>query len=329
MKRNAKFFIGRLIILFIFLFLFSLFFKKETKEENSKNITLLAKGEIKEEKDLTQSQKYCNFFPKRRREDYNPQLNEKAGIAVLFDKTGKENILYKKNTQEKLPIASLTKLMTAIVVFDNYDLENTVEVSQTAINAAEETGKLRPGERISIGGLLDLALMVSSNDAAQALSEVMGPEKFVKEMNKKAENIGLSNTHFSSAHGLETENYSTAEDLAMLTQYSIVHYPKIWKILGKQQTTITGTDPAGNEIVHSPNNTNKLLSQDYVLGGKTGYTEEAGDTMILAMESPGIADGNIVLVLLGLGVSERMPRIKNFYDWIMWGWNWGYFKNNQ
>lgn len=328
MKRNTKFFIGALFIVLVVLFVGSLFFKRETKQDNSESSTLLASGEKKTEKELSKNQQYCDFFPKRRRQDYNPELNEKAGIAVFFDKTGKENILYQKNIQEKLPIASLTKLMTAIVVIDNYDLNKTVEVSKSAVDAPEEVGRLKVGERMTIEGLLDLALMVSSNDAAQALAEVMGSEKFVQLMNKKAKEIGLLNTHFTSAHGFEPENYSTAEDLALLTQYSIIHYPQIWKILGTQQMTIVGTDPAGNSINHSPNNTNKLLGEDYVLGGKTGYTEEAGDTMILAMKAPGIAEGNIVLILLGLGVAERIPRNKNFYDWIVWGWNWGNFKNN-
>lgn len=327
MKKNIKFFIGGVLVILLVFFIASLFLKKEIRQGSSKDQTILLSEEVTKDTKFFKKQQYCDFFPKRRRENYNLQLNEKAGIAVFFDKKGEKNILYQKNIKEKLPIASLTKLMTAIIVFDNYDLDKVVEISKSAVDTPEEVGRLIVGEKISIWGLLNLALLVSSNDAAQALAEVIGPEKFVEMMNKKTQEIGLFNTHFSDAHGLSNGNYSTAEDLVLLTQYSIIHYPQIWKILRERQMTIIGTDSLGREIVHSPNNTNKLLGEDYVFGGKTGYTNEAGDTMILAMNSPGIVEGDIVLVLLGLGVAERIPRTKNFYDWVRWGWNWGELNN--
>ncbi len=327
MKTKIKFLI---ILGGVFLVCFLVFFlktRKEVTQRNFQSVSLISGTSKGENDDLLKSQQYCSFFPKRRREDYVFNANEKAGIAILFDKTGKKTILYQKNIKEKLSIASLTKLMSAIIVVENYNLDKIVEISRKAIDAPEEVGRLRPGEKITIRGLLELSLLVSSNDAAQALSEVMGEEKFIEKMNEKAKKIGLLNTHFVSAHGYEPENQSSAEDLALLTKYSIINCPVIWEILGEKQIIIKGTDASGGEIVHNLNNTNKLILEDYVLGGKTGYTEEAGDTMILAMKTPGIVEGNIVLVLLGLGIAERIPRMKNFYDWTVWGWNWGNLKS--
>lgn len=321
---NKKKYIILVVILFCGLFIFSLFFKRDIKQESNKSDSsklVSGGGEIN-----NIEQKYCNFFPKRRRLDYKPELNEKGAIAVFFDERGQKKVLYQKNKEKKMPIASLTKLMTAVIAVENYDLQKTVKVSKKAVATLEETGKLRPGERITIGGLLDLALLVSSNDAAAALAEQMGEEKFVKLMNKKAEEIGMKNTKFANPHGLDNKNnYSTAEDLAFLTQYSLIYYPRIWETLSKKQKIIRSEDHLGSSIEHCANNTNKLLAKDYVLGGKTGYTDKAGDAMILAMEAPGIAEGKVVLVLLGLGVAERIPRTENLYDWVMWGWDWGHF----
>ncbi len=324
---------SKILIVFcgVFLVVFLMFFfttKKEITQGNSPASSLVKNAKENRTKEILETQQYCSFFPKRRREDYVFNANEKAGMAVLFDRTGKETVLYQKNIDEKLPIASITKLMSAIVVLDNYDLDRVVEVSKKAVDAPEIVGKLKPGEKITIRGLLELSLIVSSNDAAQALAEVMGEEKFIEKMNEKAKEIGLLNTHFVSAHGYEPENQSSAKDLVLLAQYSRVNYPLIWEILSKKQATVIGSDPFGGEIIHNLNNTNKLLSENYVIGGKTGYTDEAGDTMILVMKAPGIVEGDVVLVLLGLGIAERIPKMKNFYDWIMWGWDWGNLKEN-
>ena len=336
MSKRIKIFIILIFVILGGIFFVSLFFKKSVKQENSKveSFVLAENNEnnggniLKDEKNkfsINSKLKYCNFFPKKRKK-YSLKLRDKAGIAVLFDRQGRTKILYQKNIKKRLPIASLTKMMTAMVVVDNYDLNKIVTVSKKAISTPEETGKLSPGEKISVKGLLDLALLVSSNDAAAALAEIMGEKKFVQLMNEKAEKIGLENTHFENPHGLNAKNhYSTAEDLVLLTHYSLVNYPQIWEILGEKQDVIKTYDPAGRIITHCPNNTNKLLGEDYVLGGKTGYTEEAGDSMILAMKAPGAAEGDIVLVLLGLGVAERIPRTKNLYDWLRWSWDWGEF----
>lgn len=330
MSKRAKIILIFLILFFWGGFIFSFFFEKEKKYSSlpDRKVISLKKEKGGEKNNVLEKNEketdYINFYPKRIRPDFKVELNEKSAIAIFFDEKGNEKILYEKDIDRQLPIASLTKMMTAIIVVENYDLNKTVTVSQKAVDTLEEVGRLRVGEKITIRGLLELSLLVSSNDAATALAEVMGEEKFVEKMNEKAKEIGLKNTYFADPHGLSEKSVSSARDLAILTEYSIIHHPEIWEILGKRQSVIKGYGPDGEEIIHNANNTNTLLSEDYVLGGKTGYTEEAGDTMILAMKAPGGVEGNVVLVLLGLGVAERIPRTKNLYDWVMWGWDWGH-----
>lgn len=324
MPKKLKIFLIVLTLIFWLGFISSFFLKKEIKveqKEKSKTAYLKRDSIVEEEKEVKKN--YINFYPRRIRPDFNVKLNEKSAIAVFFDEKGNEKILYQKDIDKKLPIASLTKLMTAMVVIDNYNLDQITTVSQRAIDTLEEVGRLHVGEKITIRGLLELSLLVSSNDAATALAEVMGEKKFVEKMNEKAKEIGLPNTYFTDPHGLSKDSVSSARDFAILTEYSILHYPEIWKILGKRQSIIKGY-AGGEEIVHIANNTNTLINEDCVLGGKTGYTEEAGDTMMLAMKAPGSVEGNVVLVLLGLGIAERIPRTKNLYDWVLWGWDWGH-----
>ena len=319
-----------LILLLIVLFvLFLLFFpfggkkeKKETKIIQEAEIVQEEGGGEEVERKL-KIMNFSTFFPVRSKEYYLPELREKSGIAILFTNQGKEEILYQKNIGERIPIASLTKLMSAMVVMDNCPLDQEIEVSREAVLTLGESGRLSPGEKISIKGLLDLALLVSSNDAASALAEIIGKEKFIDLMNKKTEEVGLKNTHFMNSHGLDEKNhYSTASDLALLIQYSIVHYPEIWEVLGTKEKDVIGKDNLGREILHHCRNTNKLLSEKGVLGGKTGYTEDAGDCMILAMEAPGKVRGNIAVVILGVSFGERIPKAKQLYDWIRSAYVW-------
>jgi len=146
-------------------------------------------------------------------------------------------------------------------------------------------------------------------------------------MNEKAKEIGLSNTYFVNPHGLDEDdhknNVSSAYDLAVMTQYSLLHYPKIWEILGQSEKNVIGYGLAGKEMVHYARNVSaELLLRDDILGGKTGYTEDAGETMIVAMKAPGIVKGNIAIVLLGVGIGERIPKSIQVYNWLYNAYIW-------
>lgn len=310
MRKILIFLILILIIAFIGFFIFFPFSGEEEKKEAIQSVVIAQKEEIK-------IIDFSTFFPVKSEEYSLPEIGEKAGIAILFTTSGRKEILYQKNIDDRLALASLTKLAAAMVVIDNYPLDKEVEVSKEAILTLGESGRLSPGEKMSVASLLDLTLLVSSNDAASALAEIIGKEKFIGLMNKKIEEIGFKNTHLMNPHGLDEENhYSTASDLALMTQYSIIHYPEIWEILGTREKDVFGKDNLGREILHHCRNTNKLLSEDGVLGGKTGYTEDAGDCMILAAKAYGEMKGNLVLVLLGMEYPNRIPKTKQLYDWL-------------
>jgi len=315
MRRISILIILLLIILFILLFVFFPFGEK--KEGGVNQVVLKEQG----------GGERAESFPIRNPQEPEINLGEKAGIAVLFTPEGKEKILYKKNINERLPFASLAKIMTAMVVIDNYTLDKEVTISREAVQTLGESGRLSVGERISIRGLLDLSLLVSSNDAASALAEVMGKRKFVRAMNEKAKEIGLLNTSFVNPHGLDEEdhnnNLSSAYELAKMTEYSIENYPLIWKILGTKEKDVIGKDPSGREIPHHPRNVARtLLDKEGILGGKTGYTEDAGETMILVGKPFGKVKGNIVIVILGVGIGERLQKSEQLYNWLKTAYIW-------
>lgn len=329
--KKRDFFIFLFLLIIIFLLIFLIFPFREIKEgkKTEKFIGKLQGGlinlEKEKEKSKEESKEESNvslpFFPTRKKE-LKPLLLEKAALAALFySEKSPPYILYEKETHQKLSFASLTKLMTAMIVLDWYPLEKEVEISREAVLTEGESGRLSLGEKISIRGLLELSLLVSSNDASTALAEIIGERKFIDLMNKKAKEIGLKNTYFLNPHGLDQEgHYSSAYDLALMTYYSLYHYPLIWEILSLKEKNIISKDYLGREINHYARNTNKLLGIDYVLGGKTGYTGKALDTMILAIEAPGKVKGYVVLVLLG--VDKRIERTKQLYEWLFQAWQW-------
>ncbi len=255
-----------------------------------------------------------------------PELNleTKSAISIQVKKTGKEIIAFEKNNKEILAIASLTKLMTAVIVLENktYDLENTwVTISKTAAdqenvpnygNLDSETGK-----KFNVGKLLDLMLIYSSNDAAFALSEVMGVDNFVIEMNRKTVELGLENTHFVNPTGLDPENmfynqetfdsfnYSTAEDLTRISQYILRNHPLIFEISLRK-----GPYPFTNGV------SNLVLQENQTaLGGKTGYTDEAGGCILVVFRNE--KENLFFNVILGTeSQTARITEMQKLIDWL-------------
>lgn len=268
-------------------------------------------------------------------------LQAKAAISVKLNESGAEKILFNKNINQPLPIASLTKLMTAIIVMDatppppnqNYDLDNTwVTISEKAANQENvpNYGNLdsEKGKKFSIKQLLDLMLIYSSNDAAWALTEFIGTENFTRKMNQKAKDLRLENTHFVNPTGLDPRglkfnsenlnyfNHSTAADLARLAQYVLKEHPIIFEISTKETPYLT------KEGIF-----NLFLTQK-IIGGKTGYTQEAGGCMIFLFQNEryppttlpaeGGAPGNIFInVILGAqSVEARITEMQKLINWL-------------
>jgi D-alanyl-D-alanine carboxypeptidase (penicillin-binding protein 5/6) len=242
----------------------------------------------------------------------NFEVEAKSAIAMDAE-TGA--IAYEKNIQEKMPIASLTKLMTALVVLDKVDLESQVIISRNAVAAEGNKGNLKVDEKITVRNLLYLLLVNSSNDAAVALAEhIAGSEdKFTGIMNKKAKALNLMNTQFANPTGLDEDgNYSTAYDLAKLAKH-ILDKPLLLEIIRIQSSDVFSVDGIN---IHHLSNTNKLLGKlpgINIIGGKTGFTNQAGECLILAASRP---ENNQRVVFVILGSDDRFGEMEELVEWI-------------
>lgn len=204
-----------------------------------------------------------------------------ARAAVVFEPyTG--TVLYEKNADERMLIASTTKIMTALVVAGSCALDERVNV--TAAHAAVEGSSmyLKPGGDYSVEDVLYGLLLASGNDAAAALADhcAGSMEAFAAMMNEKCEDLGLTNTHFANSHGLDAEDhYSTARDLAVITAAAMEN-ATLRKIFGTVSHTVNGLTYV---------NHNKLLRTcEGCIGGKTGYTEAAGRILVSCVEREGM-----------------------------------------
>lgn len=248
-----------------------------------------------------------------------PEISAKAAISA----TENGRILLEKNINQARPIASLTKLLTALVVLDNISPSEQIKISKAAVNTYGETGNLIVDEEISAENLLYIMLMDSSNDAAVALAEAVegrlsDGKTFPDLMNAMAQKLGMTNSHFSDPAGLNPDNISAASDLVRLIAADLGN-PLIKKILGTDETDVFSTN---NLIKHHLKNTNKLLDKiPDVIGGKTGYTEEAGECMILIAEAPKKTDYFIV-VLLGSDVGTRFTETQKIVEWTRQHYGW-------
>lgn len=250
-------------------------------------------------------------------------LNVNGRSAIIYD-LHSEKILLSKDIDKRLPIASLTKLMTAVVVLENINLDDVVEIKEAAIKKSEELGGGRDlfiGEKIKASDLLKIMLIESSNDAAYAFEEHMRDSygiNLVKLMNKKAIKLKMYNSYFTEPAGLDDENsFSTVSDLVKLVKYSL-RYKNLFDILRTPETEVVSID---GKLKHKIFNTNKLLGVLLnIIGGKTGFTELAGGSMILVTKSPGINDSKLVTIILGS--NDRFGEVEKMVKWAEKAYLW-------
>lgn len=242
-----------------------------------------------------------------------------AQTAMIFE-TSRHLILFQKNgINDARPIASLTKMMTALVVLDNAGLGDVFKVSKEAIQTNGEQGDLRVGEEISVENLLYALLVESSNDAAVALAQNIQTKTgkdFVGLMNQKAKELKIKSTSFADPSGLDPQNRSSAWDLAQLLEICLKN-PSLARIM---QTSQIQTASADGRFVHYLKSTNHLLGKlPDVAGGKTGYTEEAGNCMVLAVSSP---NNEGLLISVVMGAQDRMGETETLINWTKKAFFW-------
>lgn len=206
-------------------------------------------------------------------------------------------ILYEKNANQKRLIASITKIMTAIVAIEEGDLTEKITVGEEVLSMYGTNIYVEVGEKMKLRDLLYGLLLRSGNDASVVIAKAIAgsEEKFVNLMNKKAQEIGMKNTIFKNPHGLdeETENYSTAYDMALLSKYAYKN---------KTYRNIVSTDKyevSTGKKTYLWYNRNKLLTTyEYCTGGKNGYTPRAGKTLVTTASKKRL---NLTIVTLSDG----------------------------
>lgn len=257
-----------------------------------------------------------NFFPIRNWGVDIEDVNAASAIAV---ESTTHKVLYNKSIFDSRPIASLTKLMTALIVIDEMDLQSVVRISGNAISTPGDRGVLVIDEKITVENLLYILLITSSNDAAIALEEyynsfrVEGDKTFVAAMNAKAQALGLLDTFFVEPSGLNINNRSTVYDLAKLADY-VFQRPILRQIMSVKVIDVRSQDGVVN---HHLVNSNKLLGVlEGVLAGKTGFTEEAGESLVLYVKKSDSDDADDYLIYVILDSDDRIKAARQLIGWI-------------
>lgn len=249
--------------------------------------------------------------------DSAEQPSISAASAILLDnKTGK--VLYNKNENKKMYPASTTKILTAIIVIENCNLDTIATASYDAIMSIPDgysTANIQIGEQLTIEQLLELLLVHSANDAANVLAEFVGgsTDSFVSIMNTKINELGLTNSHFTNVYGLHDDNhYTTAHDLAFIMKYCL-NNNTFRKIAGQASCAIPATNKYGTR---SYNSTNELLVPNstyyykYLTTGKTGFTSQAKECLVSSAYK-----NNLELIGVVLGSTNRFADTRNIYEY--------------
>lgn len=230
--------------------------------------------------------------------------NQASSYIVIDDATGK--ILAQKNSDQREPIASLTKIMTAVVGLDLSSPDETFTISPEAGQVPPTTIGVVPGQKMTLQELLDGALMTSANDAAEGIRDGINQKYndniFTSAMNEKAQILGLSDTHFANPEGFDDPgNFSTASDVAILAHYALENYPTINQIVNQDYLFLPATSAHKQFDLY---NWNGLLDvYPGIKGVKIGNTDKAGYTTVVVSEREG---KKVLVVLLGApGVMER------------------------
>jgi len=209
-----------------------------------------------------------------------------AKSAVLYDPSSAK-FLYTKNADARLPMASTTKIMTALVAIENSRLDVFVEINDNAIGTEGSSLYLKKGEVMTMEDLLFGLMLRSANDAAAAIAyEISGSiEAFADKMNEKAENLGLADTHFTNPHGLDDkEHYTTARELAIISGEALKNEVFL-KIVSTKKHVIKNFDGEARLLI----NHNKLLNMYAdTIGVKTGFTKKSGRCLVGAAERDGV-----------------------------------------
>lgn len=269
------------------------------------------------------------YKPLRRWQVENVDIQAKSALSISIDKNYQnKKILFEKDPDKKLGIASITKLMTALVALQKMNLDQRIQFNQEDVDTIGEIGYFKPGETFLLKDLIYSLLGESSNDAATAISRTLDKENFVLDMNIEANNLGLENTLFVDPTGLTENdgqfNYSTADDLAKLITFILKNQDK--SEVAKLILKATGTKEfelftVNGVFHHKILNSNKLLYKySDIISGKTGWTPLAQGCLVVVLKSPSQKGGYIINVILGS--PQRFNDMENLIEWDKKAYYW-------
>ncbi|ABR49555.1 Serine-type D-Ala-D-Ala carboxypeptidase [Alkaliphilus metalliredigens QYMF] len=245
-------------------------------------------------------------------------LAQNARAAILFKASPNNKVLFQKHATKRLPIASITKLMTMLVLLDGIDAgkikwTDKVEMSPAAASLYGSKIHLKPGEKLPVGDMFKSMIIASANDAAIALAEHLSGtmDNFIDKMNQKAKTLGLKNSHFVNSHGLfEDNHYSSAIDIVKMVSMAL-RREEILKYSRLKYDYIRKEDNQLQKLV----NTNKLIGTiPEVDGLKTGYTPLAG----CCLAATALKD-NVRLIAVVLGEPRKAVRDKEVIEMLNYG----------
>lgn len=235
-----------------------------------------------------------------------------TGRAVVVENGSTGEVLLARHARERVPIASITKLMTVLLTLEHARPGNVVTVSPAAAAVGESSANLRAGEQLTVRELLEAALIQSANDAADALAYYVGggsEERFVAMMNARARQLGLKDTHFVRPDGLDAPGHvSSARDVTLLARI-VMHRPLVRQIVRRRAATISG-----GRTLHTWNDL--LSSYPGLYGVKTGHTSAAGWSQVAAARRRGVS----VYATL-LGSPDRSTRNADLAELLDWGFS--------
>ncbi len=250
------------------------------------------------------------------REHGHARLKLRSHVALLYDARDNE-VLFERNAEQVMPVASLSKLMTAMVILDaNLSMDEVITISKADKDRIRYSkSRLREGMQFSRKDLLLIALVASENRAALALARTYpgGTTEFVKAMNSKAQTLGLTKTHFSDPAGLHNDNVSTANELMHIVS-AAGKYPLISDFTTQTRDSITNLH---NGRAVRFGNTNRLVKYDSwpITLSKTGFTKEAGNCLVMQTE---INSRPVIIVLLdSWGKLSKYGDSNRIKDWLL------------
>ncbi len=305
-------FLAVLTVLFLFMLIGSLFYYigviNRTRTDNLRNEVIRQKIE----KEYAEKMNRINES-----NDPLPDIKAKSFLTIAIGDNDSKKILAEKNSNLTLPIASVTKLMVAIITLENINLDTNIQATIDYIGQEESAFVLETDRIYTAWELLNNALVSSDNDSARLLSSALGTDNFIKKMNDKARALGLTQTSYVNVTGLdpaeptEAMNVSTANDLASLLIYIKNNYPQILRV--GLQTEYNFCDI--NNYCKIVTATNKLLNnknlQFRIIGGKTGSTDFSQKNLVLLTEI--FNDVSLVNIVLGAedNFSDSLSLINN------------------